>query len=64
VKGIVLDWSGSGQTAYVEPFSVVDMNNRLEELRFMEEQEIYRIFRNFAASFIPLQRKYVFHSEF
>jgi len=23
VKGIVLDWSGSGQTAYVEPFSVV-----------------------------------------
>jgi len=45
VKGIVLDWSGSGQTAYVEPFSVVDMNNRLEELRFMEEQEIYRIFQ-------------------
>jgi len=54
VKGIVLDWSGSGQTAYVEPFSVVDMNNRLEELRFMEEQEIYRIFQELCSQLYPI----------
>jgi len=49
-----LDWSGSGQTAYVEPFSVVDMNNRLEELRFMEEQEIYRIFQELCSQLYPI----------
>ncbi|WP_018962932.1 endonuclease MutS2 [Coprothermobacter platensis] len=54
VRGIVLDWSGSGQTAYVEPFAVVDLNNRLEELRFLEDQEIHRIFQDLCAELYPV----------
>jgi len=33
---------------------VVDMNNRLEELRFMEEQEIYRIFQELCSQLYPI----------
>ncbi|NPV88533.1 endonuclease MutS2 [Coprothermobacteraceae bacterium] len=54
VKGIVLDWSGSGQTAYIEPFSVVDLNNKLEELRQREEQEIHRIFMELYTKLYPM----------
>lgn len=45
VGGIVHDQSASGQTLFMEPKAVVDMNNQLQEARAQERQEIDRILR-------------------
>ncbi len=43
VKGLVQDQSATGATLYVEPFSVVELNNRLVRTEREEEKEIERI---------------------
>lgn len=43
VKGVVHDTSASGQTLYIEPFDVVELNNRWRELQLDEQREIDRI---------------------
>jgi DNA mismatch repair protein MutS2 len=43
VPGIVHDASGSGQTLFVEPLEVVELNNRQAELGADEREEVQRI---------------------
>lgn len=43
VRGIVHGTSSSGQTLFIEPFDVVELNNRWRELQMEEEREIERI---------------------
>lgn len=51
LPGLVLDSSGSGATAFVEPFSVVDLNNDLAEASAKERREVQRILLEVAAAF-------------
>jgi DNA mismatch repair protein MutS2 len=45
VPGIVHDASGSGQTLFVEPFPVVELNNRQSETAAEEREEVERLLR-------------------
>ena len=52
VKGIIQDQSATGQTAFVEPLEIIELNNQLtelqiESLRFMGKNLNYGRFNNF-----------------
>jgi DNA mismatch repair protein MutS2 len=49
VRGIVHDASSSGQTLFVEPFAIVELNNRLAEAASAEREEVERILRELSA---------------
>lgn len=39
MQGIIHDWSQTGETCYFEPYFLVDVNNRLQELKRAEREE-------------------------
>lgn len=43
IKGLVHDTSASGQTVYIEPFEVVELNNKWREEQAQEKREVDRI---------------------
>jgi len=54
IKGIIHDQSASGQTVYLEPEEVFEINNEIRELELEERQEIIRILKAFADRLRPL----------
>jgi len=56
IKGFVLDESATGQTVYIEPAEVLEMNNEVRELQSAEKREIIKTLRDFSdfiRPFIP-----------
>lgn len=51
LPGLVLDTSGTGATAFVEPFNVVELNNDLTDAMAKERREVQRILVEVAAAF-------------
>jgi DNA mismatch repair protein MutS2 len=49
IPGVVHDTSASGQTLFVEPMEVVELNNRYRELQAAERHEIERILRRLSS---------------
>lgn len=47
ISGLIHDQSASGQTFYIEPIEIVEMNNTLKTYLLEEAQEIERILREF-----------------
>ncbi|KAA6232149.1 endonuclease MutS2 [Chlorobium phaeovibrioides] len=45
IPGFVQDWSGSGQTVFVEPAETLEIANRIQEGEIHERREIDRILR-------------------
>ncbi len=62
IRGFVHDHSSSGQTAYLEPEEIFELNNSLRDFQAAERQEIVRILTNFADKLRPnipdLERAY------
>lgn len=51
--GIIHDQSASGQTFYVEPQGVLNLNNKLRQDQLAEKQEIERIFAELSVMLAP-----------
>ncbi|MUM78216.1 endonuclease MutS2 [Pseudodesulfovibrio sp. F-1] len=45
IKGIIHDYSQTGETCYFEPMFLVETNNRLQELKREEREEEYKILK-------------------
>ena len=56
VPGFIYDESASGKTSFIEPAEIVELDNRIKELRFAENREILRIltvFTDFLRPYVP-----------
>lgn len=54
IKGLVYDMSFSGSTVYIEPVSIFDMNNQINNIRAEENIEIEKILENLSNQLVPI----------
>ena len=53
LKGFVHDVSNAGSTLFIEPISIFELNNEINQLRLEEEIEIEKILQNLTSLFYP-----------
>ena len=53
VKGFVHDVSNAGSTLFIEPISIFELNNEINQLRLEEEVEIEKILQQLSSLFYP-----------
>lgn len=61
--GVVHAQSSSGQTLYVEPQSVLDLNNKLKRLQSEEKHEIDRILMELSQEIVPYSEEIITNLE-
>lgn len=54
VNGLIHDISASGSTVYIEPTSVFDLNNQINNIKLEENIEIEKILENLSNSLYPI----------
>lgn len=60
IKGFIHDESATGQTVYLEPAEVLDINNDIRDLEYMERREVQKILTKLTdelRSYIPALRR-------
>lgn len=61
IKGLIHDESSTGQTVYLEPNAVFELNNAIRDLQFDKKREVHRILQGLTDKirpFIPLFHQY------
>ena len=53
VKGFIHDISSTGSTVFIEPISVLEMNNEINRLKIEESQEIEKILQEISQTLYP-----------
>ena len=61
--GVVHDQSASGQTLFMEPQAIMELNNRLRQLQIEEQQEIQRILAELSAAIVPERHQILANAE-
>ena len=54
VPGSILDISASGSTLYIEPSTIYDLNNKINNIKFEEAIEIEKILKNLSSLLFPI----------
>jgi DNA mismatch repair protein MutS2 len=64
VKGFIHDESATGQTAFIEPAEIFEINNTIRELELQEKRELIRILTELTSylrpNIVPLRKAYTF----
>lgn len=53
ISGFIYDESATGKTAFIEPAEIVELDNRIKELKFAEGREIMKILMDFSEFLRP-----------
>lgn len=64
LKGYIHDTSATGQTVFIEPAEVFEINNEIQNLQIEEKQEIINILINFTNKLRPSSTSLLFYYHF
>lgn len=64
IKGVILDESSTGQTTFVEPIEIFELNNSIQDLEHEEKREINRILIAITDEIRPLSLEIIENAAF